>query len=401
MDGLTPVSYPHERCDATAEQLHTLKDRFEDEDDRFGEHTDSDWPPRDDSGVVYPIFFTPDELDGSGRLLTDRSNQYNPFAGNLVPTNGEHGDYCNAPLNKWRDRYPEIRYCSRYTFTDQETGESYTYCAKHKGRHIMNPQTNQYPSAEEQMQTGMFTSTVDHVYASLGPWKRLLGWGGFESLMGDSAKEFAPEPELREFDFSEADVRPDGVDEEGILRVNCHYPTENTDPALSLYVAAMMTVQMITVQPTIMATATDESGEEVSRMMESKTIEAAQLTAPPSEHDSSPQEFKTLETWSEHHLNLPFSRLIRDRPKLLEYGGVTVDPEDDGDEVSADDIVMQIQADADGVETTDGTTDPNVYSEDGTKAESEKIVESAGDSTSSSSTGVDSEILEAGDDESG
>lgn len=228
-------------------------------------------------------------------------------------------------------------------------------------------------SAEEMMQTGMFASSVDHLYENLDPWKKLMGWGTFESLMGESRYEFAPEYDERTLDFSEQPFQPDEVDDDGILDVKFGYPTARPKRALMLYVAAMQTVQMVSVQPKIM----DETGPDKG-MMESKTVEKAQLTAPPSEHDPSPQEFQTIETWSEHHLNLPLSRLIKDQPRLLEMGGVVTDPEDDSDDVAADDLVMElnVEAEGDGIESTSDGTDPNYFGEDGT-AQSEKIMEHA------------------------
>jgi len=230
-------------------------------------------------------------------------------------------------------------------------------------------------SAEAHLQSGMYTKTVDHMYDSLNPWKKLVGWGTFESLMGEASYEYAPEYEERDLDFSEEPIVPDDCDEDGILTVKMGYPTDHGDRALSLYVAAMKTVQMISVQPQIMA----ENPEEGVGMMETKSVESAQLTAPPSEHDPSPQQFKTLETVGEHHLNLPLSRLVTDRPKLLEYGGVPTDAEaDSDDDVSADDIVLEIEADPDTVQTEeDDPSDPNQFRE--LKAESERILESTDD----------------------
>jgi hypothetical protein len=238
-------------------------------------------------------------------------------------------------------------------------------------------------TAEEAMQTGLWARSIDHYYTKLDPLKKLFGWGTFESLMGESTHQFAPEYEPREFDFSEADIDerfwPEGVDEDGLLEVRCAYPTEHGDRAVALYVAAMMSVQMISVQPRIMY----EDREAGEGMMESRTIEHAQLTAPPSEHDPTDQQFKTLETWSEHHLNLPLSRLVTDRPKLLEYGGVTSDAEDSGS-VSDEEIVMEIQADVEDESVTtevgEGSQDPNLLGSDETEymSESEMIVSEDG-----------------------
>ena len=372
---LTPESYPA-TCTVSKEDLQRLYEKFHDPDDGYGERV-GEWPVTDANGNVFPIFYTPDELTDDGGLYGNNYTKYRPFTGQLAPRLREKGKYCNAPLNKWRKRYHQIRYCGRTALHGK------TFCSHHRNR--INPTDStmgdtahdDIDSAEEMLQTGLFTTTIDHFYDDLDPLKKLAGWGAFESLMGESSYEFAIEYEPKEFDFSEAEMVPPSLrpqlDDDGETTVLCGYPTQNVDPALSLYVAAMMGIQMITVQPRIMY----ENESEGERMMESKTIETAQLTAPPTEHDPSPQEFKTLETWTEHHLNLPLSRLVTDRPKLLERGGVGVEAGDSNDTVSEDDIVLEIQADPDNTETTEGGTDPNAFS--GMEAESEKIVEKASD----------------------
>jgi len=360
-DNVTADGYPA-RCDCSDEQLATIKSWFEDDEYTLGKNVRGEWPPSDENGNVYPIFFTPDEIDNTYNALRDNNRRYSPFSGNKSPVSrGEDSmDVCNGPLARWRRRYPNIRFCG------QTVSPGDTYCSTHSNYEDL------MKSAEEHLQTGLFANSIDHVYASLGPWKRLFGWGSFESLMGESSYEFAIEYETRSFDFSGADLVPNDADDDGQLEVKCGYPTQHTDPALSLYVAAMMGIQMITVQPRIMY----ENAEEGERMMESKTIETAQLTAPPSEHDPSPQEFKTLETWSEHHLNLPLSRLVTDRPKLLERGGVDTDADADETDVDGSDIVLEIEADGDDIETESGGTDPNAKaSDDELLSESEKIMD--------------------------
>jgi len=376
---LSPETYPVQ-SDVTSEQLRTLAERFNDSEDEFGESLRNDtWPPRDGERNIYPIYFEPSEVTKRGNLIDDNRNPYDPFRGNLEPTSYDDCDACNAPLNKWRERYPQIRYCGAITYDGR------TFCVNHKNRidptdmpTLQDTAVEDVKSAEELIQTGLFTTTIDHFYSDLDPLKKLAGWGSFESLMGESAYEFAIEYEPKSFDFSDAEIVPPSiasqVNDDGEITVKCGYPTENVDPALSLYVAAMMGIQMITVQPRIMY----ENENDGERMMESKTIETAQLTAPPTEHDPSPQEFKTLETWTEHHLNLPLSRLVTDRPKLLERGGVGIDVEDAGTEMSGDDIVLSVQADPDGIDTEEGGTDPNAF-EDNTSP-SEEIVDKAGES---------------------
>jgi hypothetical protein len=349
--------YPAQ-CDVTVAELNELQRLFYDPDSEYGKQYD-EFPATDSEGNVYPIFYSPDDLTVNANLTDDNYAPYPPFNGNLEPGAHDHDDgieMCNAPLNKWRERYPDIRYCGCITYDGQ------TFCTNHSGRidpsdvATMNmTDTDQFQSAEELMQTGLFTQTIDHFYANLSGLKKLVGWGTFESLMGESTYEFGVEYETREFDFSDTPHVTDTDDT--TTTVKCGFPTQHVDPALSLYVAAMMSVQMITVQPRIMY----EDPTEGERMMETQTVEQAQLTAPT---DGDPvQEFKTLETWSEHHLNLPLSRLVRDRPQLLERGGVSIGPGDETETIDEDDVVLEIQADPDDVETSEGGTDPNAFDE--------------------------------------
>lgn len=339
-----------------------MKDYLTDDNNEdFKSYVDN-WPPTDAAGNVYPIWFTVDELNERGELIDSRDNNYNPFAGNLVPCN-EEWERCNTPLTNWRERYPNIRFCGQVIENYQGNPD---FCFIHNGR-------DNVKTAEEALQTGLHTKTLDHLYEKVGPWKKLIGWGTYESLMGQSSYDFGMEYKEQSFDFSAEPIQPDGTDDNGILSVRCGYPTQHLDQSLSLFAASMMGVQMVTVQPRIM----EEDPEKGEGMMESKTIETAQLTAPPSEHDPSPQEFKTLETWSEHHLNLPLSRLVSDREKLLEMGGVSTDPEANDDEVSDGEIVMEVEAEADAFETTEEPSDPNSFG--GEQAVSQEIAENIED----------------------
>jgi hypothetical protein len=361
-EALFPEGYPA-RCDVSHEELVEMKERFFDEDDDFGQYVDSGWPPRDDQGNVYPIFFDTEEVDDRGKIRDHNWYPYDPFGGNLEPITREELGACNAPMQDWRNRYPEVRFCGRPT---NMKGGEYDYCSLHKGRKEVTQ------TAEEAVQTGLYVQSVDHLYEKLSPWKKLIGWGTFESLMGESAHTFAPEYEERTLDFSDEPFQPDGVDDDGVFEVKFGYPTDHVQRALALYVAAMKTVTMITVQPKVM----HEDREAGEGMMEERGVQHAQLTAPPSEHDSSPQQFETIEGWEEHHLNLPLSRVISDQPKLLEMGGVSTDPTaESNDNVDADDIVLELQADVDGVDTVEGGTDPNAFED--YEAESEKMLEKA------------------------
>lgn len=362
-----PDEYPAD-CTIAADELTELKDTLTDDANSDWPSYVEDWPPSDANDNVYDIWFTLNDLNGEGYLVDSDGRTYDPFAGNLTPRSIDSGEFCNTPLSKWRDRYPNIRFCGIYI---DERVDYDTFCKLHQGR------KNTMKTAEEITQTGFYHKTLDHLYAKLTPWQRLFGHGVYESLLGQSNYDFAVEYQEDTFDFSEEDFRPPDCGEDGHLEVKCGYPTQHLDASLSLFAAAMMGVQMISVQPKIM----EEDRENGEDMMESKTIETAQLTAPPSEHDPSPQQYKTLETWSEHHLNLPLSRLVNDRKKLLKMGGVSTDPEETSDDIGDADIVVNLEAEGDEIDTTDDTgTDPNHYAVDGeVESQSQQIVDNIND----------------------
>jgi len=368
-ESVTAEGYPAD-CEISDTELRRMKVHFNADDTKFGRSADTDvWPPRDENGDAYAIDFTLDDLQNDGYRLSHGSADYFPFSGNRSPTTTDHPNtrLCNAPLKSWRSRYPNIRFCGRST-----GGHNRDYCWTHRARKDMAKK------AQELTQTGLFSHSLDNFYQNIDPYKRLLGWGAFESLMDESSYEFGVEYETREFDFTDADVTPPSVDAE-VIDVDCGYPTQHTDPSLALFVAAMMSIQMISVQPKIMEESADGQG-----MMEEQSVEYAQLTAPPSEHDPSPQTFETLETWSEHHLNLPLSRLVTDRPKLLKRGGVDPSPDDGTEDIDASNVVLEVEAEAEDLETADvGGTDPNIGARNGavTQTETEYIVEKTSEDT--------------------
>lgn len=370
----TPATYPAE-CTISDEEFQRLKKALTNEDNDDWRTYTEQWPPTDEAGNVYPIWFTVDELNSRGELVDSFDNNFSPFTGNCEPLVHDHddADYCNAPLKNWRERYPNIRYCAGVLKVSKVDGD---YCHLHRG--LDNVKT-----AEEHLKTGLNVASLDHLYGKLAPTKKMLGWGIYESLMGESIYEFAVEYREETLDFSDEDFSPIDADDDGSLTFKAGYPTQHSDAALSLFTAAMMRVQVLTVQPRIMYECRDE-GE---GMMESKTIETAQLTAPPSEHDPSPQQFETLETWSEHHLNLPLSRLFNDMEDALKRGGVVVDPESDENDDFSGDVVLNLDAEGDEIETEDDTgTDPNQWGDNYT-SKSQEIV----DATNGDMEGLDDE----------
>ena len=363
---MTPEEYPS-ICTISGAALRDVQETFTDTENEDWTTYVDDWPPRDDLGNVYPIWFTVDDVNAVGRLVDRNGHGYSPWQGNLEPRWDPENEYCNAVLNKWRFRHPNVRYCRAYISRDANSEQ---HCKIHQFQESMK-------SAEEHVQTGLFTHTVDHLYEDLSPWKKLMAWGTFESLMGESTYEFAPEQKIEVLDFSEHDVVPDDVDEKGRLEVEFSYPTDHVQPAQALYVAAMQQVTMMQVQSRVLWEGQREDGTEEG-VMETRSVEKAQLTAPPNEHDTSPQVFKTIKTWNEHHLNLPLSRLIKDQPRLLEMGGVSTDPDDDSEDYDTDDIVLEIDATGSKEDTQ---TDPTAVGEDMTSQSDTIAQHAAGDDT--------------------
>jgi len=272
--------------------------------------TEGDWPPTDDNGNEFPRdWIDPDAIDESGMLTDDHSRQYRPFAGNLTPRREDYA--CNVPLNDYMDRYGEMRYCALNAMADRPV------CVNHRNREGFMVR------AKEVMQAGFNTKTKDHLYNKLDPAKRIFVHGVQEDLMGESHFEFAPEYVTKEFDYSESELPdPEIEGQDGpVYAIDVPYATEHVDRALSLFVAACMTLQRMEAQAIVAA----------NKMRTESTVEADYTTTTvPSESGGEPKSWQTIEEYKEHYLNLPLSRVIRDRPALLEYGGVAVEstPED-------------------------------------------------------------------------
>lgn len=272
-----------------------------------------------------------DDVDPStiddDKWIDENGYPYDPTAGSKTPTDGR----CNGVLVRYEERFGEYRYCGKYPLSHFTDDVDHDYCKTHADRASLNAH------AEEVMQTGMASKSRDHVYRKLPDWQRVYIYGLFEGLMGQSTFEFAPEYEVKEFDFEDCAFSPeiDGQDGPRYL-IEVPHATENLDREVALWAAA--------VDGTKLELANAEIAAEE---MTVESTEFAQLTAPPSEHDPSPQEFRTIESVNEHPLNMAYSRLIKDRKKLLKYGGIVIDGEtsDDGSIFEDIDSLNMVQAD--------------------------------------------------------
>lgn len=252
----------------------------------------------------------PDEVD-EGVPLDDRGIPVRPDRGMTAPKEGR----CNALLHRWRERYGEPRFCGQYPLQHYDT------CWTHRDRHQMKNIT-----AEEALQHGLNATSRDHLYRKLDAWKQVYAWGVHESLMGDSRYEFGVEHRPREFDFSDDPIDPTLPDQEGpVYEIAVAHATENLDRELALWAAAVDSVKMLDAQKIIT--------EDRMRVESTTQAEFDTATVVGEEGAGTPKSWHTIEEYNEHYLNLPYSRLVRDRADLLEYGGVEVGDAADEDNV--------------------------------------------------------------------
>jgi hypothetical protein len=175
--------------------------------------------------------------------------------------------------------------------------------------------------AKELFQHGAYTKSREHYFDKVGPWAKLWIYGKYHSLLDESVYDFAYEFETQSIDFSEIEdgLVPDEADDADVLDLKVPYATEHMDKSDSLWLAACDGMNALMAKAQI-------TEDELTRT----SVEHANLTAPNEEG----QDYKVIEEESEHHLNIAYSRLVRDRKELLSYGGVVTGTEADTEENS-------------------------------------------------------------------
>lgn len=264
------------------------------------------------------------------KAIDDDGLPYNADAGNREPEEGR----CNAILRKWRERYNEPRFCAQLPYSQFGNDVEHDYCYTHSNRAHMDT-----ISAEE-LTHGLSAKSRDHLFRNLDAWKQVYAYGVFESLMGDSSYEFAPEHDVREFDFSNSDVEPTIDGQEGpIYEVAVPFATQFKDREIALLSAAIDSIKMMEVQSIIWE---DEMRTETTAEADFTTTEVVG-----EDGGGTVKSWQTIEEFNEHYLNLPYSRLVRDRADLLEYGGVETTESADESNVSVAELdsLMTPQAD--------------------------------------------------------
>lgn len=270
----------------------------------------------------------PDELpeptawhDDSGKPYDNNYRRYNPYQGSQSPTDGR----CNAVLDNWEKRYGEPRYCMRLPRKAFDCDDPSDFCHVHRGHEQLMER------AKELFTHGLFSKSIKHVFEYLTPWQQLSVLGWYDSYVEESHYDFDETYEEHSIDFSEYDddlpLEIESMLDDGTLSIFVPIPQSHENRAYALYRAAVMDMKSGLAERAILSM---QDGE---RAMERETVVSV---------TDDGQKITDLE---EHHLNLPLSRLDKDRKELLAFGGVSVDG--DGADVNVnvgdpDSLVMDL-----------------------------------------------------------
>lgn len=171
------------------------------------------------------------------------------------------------------------------------------------------------------MDTGLHTKSIFHFLDKLSPLKTALAFGKFDDLLAESIYDFEIEDTmLVSVDFTDSDAKylvAEYLDEDDNLNIDVPITTAKRDQATSLLLAAMDAIKMLNIQAKLA-----EADMEMETTADSEYIFG----------EDGDGHWVELTEKTEHHLNLPYSRLVRDRTELLQYGGVGIEKPEESDE---------------------------------------------------------------------
>jgi hypothetical protein len=259
--------------------------------------------------------------DKSDQKYDSNYRQYNPYSGSLTPSE----DRCNALLTNYDERYGEKRYCMQKPHMADGRPDN-PFCRFHRERKFTMAR------AKDMLKHGLYSQTIAHVYENITPFKRVLALGLYDSLVDDSTFDFEMELRSHTIDFSDSDrdlpIEMEAELEDGVLPVDVPTPTVKVHRAIALWHAAVDEIKKLNINEILF-----EDG-----MIQETTIEI------------DGQE-KTIS--DEHSLHLSYSRLSGDTADHLEYGGVTVDEEDDVSvNIESQDLVLEADPDPEAMQDT-------------------------------------------------
>jgi len=234
------------------------------------------------------------EADSNGR-------EYNPYSGSKTPSDGR----CNALLTNWEERYGDPRYCTQLPMeTFVEDGSE--FCSTHRGRDGLMER------ASELLTHGLYAKTIHHVFEKLSPWQQLTVLGWYDDYVQESTYAFDESLETQYIDFSDfggempLEVETH-LDENSQLPVDVPVPTDHAARCFALFRAAVMDIKAGLADRALLETEDGTTAMEREQVV-SVTDEGYEITDE-----------------AEHHLNLPLSRIDKDKDELLAFGGVPID----------------------------------------------------------------------------
>lgn len=257
------------------------------------------------------IFYKGDELwglDDHGEFRVD------PPRGSPEKQDGR----CNATLKYTEERYGETRYCSRtpYWPADDSDEEPSEFCKVHKGFDALMER------AIELIRHGYFGRNYALFEESLDASEFAMAVDMFAGLLESSQYDFNVDTEVYIVDASDDPF----IEDEEIL-VEVYYPQSEKykTQAQELWYFAL-----------------DEVVEQ--RMQNIRLQQGVSTSHVVATADEDGAITDRIEEGSEHHLNLPISRLTKDKKNRLKIGGVEVGAEEGDQHVTftTGDYVMDL-----------------------------------------------------------
>ncbi len=298
-------------------------------------------PPHDD----YPESFETFWRGGDAYGRDDRGNEFKLDAGSPEPVEGR----CNAPLRDYQRRYGEKRYCTQLP-AKNFPGYDSDYCKLHKSMEALEDRW------QELFRHGYFAESYVHVARHIEPTKFLFAVEMFGGLMELSNYKFEPTEEPISLDVSDSLLI-----QEDVVQVDLPIPTNDLYQfqANELWMAALDEVRMRKMQDAIF-----EDG-----VAKSTTVATAEAEGAITDR---------IQEDTEHHLNLPISRVTKDIKEHLKNGGVEIDAEGDDAAVTfqKNDYTLDISPDEES--SSDGAQDVSETAQDFTErldSEDDAVIE--------------------------
>lgn len=241
----------------------------------------------DEDGVLWG-------LDDRGEFKLD------PPQGNPAPQDG----LCSAELVLSQQRYGETRYCGRtpYWPSSDSDKEPSDFCRQHRSREALMER------AIELVKHGAFGRNYVVFEKSLDATEFLFAIDMFAGLMEMSQYEYEVHIEERTIDATDDDLIEE---DEIVVQLPLPKASKFQTQANELWYVAL-----------------DEIVEQ--RMQNIRLMQGVSTSHVVATADDEGTITDRIEEGAEHHLNLPISRLSKDKKDRLAIGGVEVGADDDG-----------------------------------------------------------------------